>query len=154
MQIQPEQETKQLFGDSTIMDSYSKTTNITLSVTNSVLSLEGFKVLVGGDITKTGSDKTEVVTYSFAKKNSTPKYFKLEGKWNYPSNDGTIEDGHVVFYKCKLSEAPSLTINDASGDYGDCSFSANAVPLNSNGKWYDMILNATAKEIGASDVGV
>ena len=53
-----------------------------------------------------------------------------------------------MLYKCRLSEAPDFTINDSSGDFGDCSFSGVAMPTNSDGKWMDMTLNATAAAIG------
>ena len=92
---------------------------------------------------------TEKVTYSMTGASATPGYFKIEGKWNYPSTDGTVKDAHVILYKCRVSEPPDFTINDSSGDFGDCSFTAVAVPTNKDGKWWDMVLQAKATEIGA-----
>ena len=144
LQISPEMVTKTLYGDSTIMDNYSRTTSI-----NSVISLSGLEVIIGGKVTKSGDNLTEKVTYSMTDASATPGYFKIEGKWNYPSTDGTVKDAHVILYKCRVSEPPDFTINDSSGDFGDCSFTAVAVPTNKDGKWWDMVLQAKATEIGA-----
>ena len=149
LQISPEMVTKTLYGDSTIMDNYSRTTSINITVTNSVISLSGLEVIIGGKVTKSGEALTEKVTYSMTGASATPGYFKIEGKWNYPSTDGTVKDAHVVLYKCRVSEPPDFTINDSSGDFGDCSFTAVAVPTNKDGKWWDMVLQAKATEIGA-----
>ena len=118
-------------------------------VTNSVISYSGLKCILGGNVSTDGTEATEKVTYSITAANATPGYFKLEGKWDYASTDGTVKDAHVVLYKCRLSEAPDFTINDSSGDFGDCSFTGVAMPTNGEGKWMDMTLNATASAIGA-----
>ena len=151
LQISPEMETKNLQGDSIIMDTYSRITGINFTVTNSVLSFSGLEVIMGGKVTRSGTDLTEKVTYSMTADAATPPYFKIEGKWNYPSTDGTVADAHVTLYKCRMTEAPDFDINDASGDFGECSFTGSAVPTNYSGKWWDMILNATAEEIGAGE---
>lgn len=147
LQISPEMVTKTLYGDSTIMDNYSRTTSINFTVTNSVISLSGLEVIIGGTVTKTGTNLTEKVTYSMTKESATPGYFKIEGKWDYPSTDGTVKDAHVVLYKCRVSEPPDFTINDSSGDFGDCAFTGIAVPTNHTGKWWDMTLQAQATPI-------
>lgn len=147
LQVTPQMESKTLYGDSTVMDTYSRTTSIQFTVTNSVVSFDGLKVVVGGSITKDGTEGTEAITYSMLAENATPGYFKLEGKWDYASTDNTVKDAHCILYKCRITEAPDFTINDTSGDFGDCSFTGTAVPTNADGKWWDMVLNATAKEI-------
>lgn len=151
LQVSPEMVTKNLMGDSITMDTYSRTTGINFTATNSVLSFSGLKVVLGGKVTTAGSEATETVTYSMTAETATPPYFKLEGKWDYASTDGTVADAHIVMHKCRISEAPDFTINDASGDFGECSFSGVAVPTRKDGKWMDMVLNATAKEIGAGE---
>lgn len=154
LQISPEMVTKNLMGDSTIMDTYSRITSVNFTVTNSVLSFGGLEVMLGGKITKTGEGDAEKVTYSMTKETATPKYFLLEGKWDYPSTDGTVGDGHVVLYKCRVSEAPDFTINDSSGDFGECTFSGVALPTNFSGKWWDSTLAAKATAIGeAPEIG-
>lgn len=149
LQVSPEMVSKTLYGDSTVMDNYARTTSINFTVTNSVISYSGLECILGGNVSTEGLDDTEKVTYSITAANATPGYFKLEGKWDYASTDGTVKDAHVVLYKCRLSEAPDFTINDSSGDFGDCSFSGVAMPTNSDGKWMDMTLNATAAVIGS-----
>lgn len=147
LQVSPEMVTKTLYGDSTIMDNYSRTTSINFTATNSVISLSGLEVIIGGKVTKTGTGLTEKVTYSMTKEAATPGYFKLEGKWDYPSTDGTVQAAHVILHKCRVSEPPDFTINDSSGDFGDCSFTGIAVPTNFTGKWWDMVLEAQATPI-------
>ena len=147
LQISPEMVTKDLMGDSTIMDTYSRITSVNFTVTNSVLSFGGLQVMLGGTIEKQGSGDAEKVTYSMTKETATPKYFLLEGKWDYPSTDGTIGDGHVVLYKCRINDAPDFTINDSSGDFGECSFGGVALPTNHSGKWWDTVLAAKASNI-------
>lgn len=144
-QVSPELENKILYGDSTIMDSYSRTTSINFTVTNSVVSLSGLEVIMGGQITRAGADGVETVIYELTAKNATPPYFKIEGKWDYAGE--TIGDAHIVLYKCRVSEPPDFTINDSSGDFGDCSFTGTAMPTRKSGHWWQLILNKEEKEI-------
>lgn len=147
LKVTPKMESKTLYGDSTIMDTYSRTTSVDFTASNSVVSFDGLKVLMGGNVEKTGESGTEKITYSMSAANATPGYFKIEGKWDYASTDNTVKDAHVVLYKCRVTEAPEFTINDTSGDFGNCEFTGTAVPTNADGKWWDMTLNATATEI-------
>lgn len=147
LQVTPQMESKTLYGDSTIMDTYSRTTSINFTASNSVVSFDGLKVLMGGNVTKSGTEGNEKITYSMSAANATPGYFKIEGKWDYASTDNTVKDAHVVLYKCRITEAPEFTINDTSGDFGNCEFTGTAVPTNADGKWWDMTLNASATEI-------
>ena len=78
----------------------------------------------------------------------TPKGFnfhKSEGKWDYAGE--TIGDAHIVLYKCRVSEPPDFTVNDSSGDFGDCSFTGTAMPTRKSGHWWQLILNKEEKEI-------
>ena len=144
-QVSPELENKILYGDSTIMDSYSRTTSINFTVTNSVVSLSGLEVIMGGQITRAGADEAETVIYELTAKNATPPYFKIEGKWDYVGE--AIGDAHIVLYKCRVSEPPDFTVNDSSGDFGDCSFTGTAMPTRKSGHWWQLILNKEEKEI-------
>ena len=148
-QVSPELENKILYGDSTIMDSYSRTTSINFTVTNSVVSLSGLEVIMGGQITRAGADKAETVIYELTAKNATPPYFKIEGKWDYAGE--TIGDAHIVLHKCRLSEPPDFTVNDSSGDFGDCSFTGTAMPTRKSGHWWQLILNKEEKDIETYD---
>lgn len=147
LKVSPKMESKTLYGDSTIMDTYSRTTSVDFTASNSVVSFEGLKVLMGGNVAKSGESGNEKITYSMSAANATPGYFKIEGKWDYASTDNTVKDAHVVLYKCRVTEAPEFTINDTSGDFGNCEFTGTAVPTNADGKWWDMTLNASATEI-------
>lgn len=145
LQISPELDSKELYGDSQLMDSYARTTSLSVTVTNAVVSLSGLEVILGGKISSEGAGEEEKVLYTFKSENATPPYFKIEGKWDYVGE--TIGDAHIVIYKCKISEAPEFTINDSSGDFGECSFTAAAMPTRKDGKWWEMVLNKTAKPI-------
>lgn len=148
-QVSPELENKTLYGDSTIMDSYSRTTSINFTVTNSVVSLAGLEVIMGGQILTTGAAAAETVTYELTAKNATPPYFKIEGKWDYVGEN--IGDAHIVLHKCRLSEPPDFTVNDSSGDFGDCSFTGTAMPTRKSGHWWQLILNKEEKDIETYD---
>ena len=100
---------------------------------------------MGGQITRAGADEAETVIYELTAKNATPPYFKIEGKWDYAGE--TIGDAHIVLYKCRVSEPPDFTVNDSSGDFGDCSFTGTAMPTRKSGHWWQLILNKEEKEI-------
>lgn len=143
--VAPKTESKKLYGDSELKDLYTKTTEIELDVEMSFYSLDAMKVIMGGTLTDAGTTPNQTSTYSLKATNSAPPYFKIEGKWNY-AGDG-IGDAHVVLYKCKVTDPPSLELNDASGAFGTAKFKAVALPCASNGNWFDVKVNETAAVI-------
>ena len=52
-----------------------------------------------------------------------------------------------------MTEAPDFDINDASGDFGECSFTGSAVPTNHSGKWWDMVLMLLRRLVRGVDSG-
>ncbi|BCJ86451.1 major tail protein [Effusibacillus dendaii] len=143
--LSPKADMKKLYGDSALLDVYQKTTEVELDIECSLLSLDALKVMMGGTVTDAGTTPSQTTTYSLQATNSTPPYFKLEGQWTY-AGDG-IGDGHVVLYKCKVTDPPQIDLNDASGNYGTVKFKAIALPATSNGKWFDLVLNETKTAI-------
>lgn len=143
--VSPKAETKKLYGDSKLLDVYQKTTEVELDVECAELSLDAIKVLLGGTVTTSGTTPNETVTYSLKAENSTPPYFKLEGQWLY-AGDG-IGDVHIVLYKCKVTDPPQVEVNDASGNFGTVKFKAIAIPADSNGSWYEIVLNESKTAI-------
>ena len=141
--VAPKTETKKLYGDSELKDVYTKTTEIELDVEASFMSLDALKVILGGTVVDALVTPNQTTTYSLKATNSTPPFFKLEGKWNYTGvADGA--DAHVILYKCRVTDPPSFDINDASGAFGTMKFKAVAFPCASNGNWFDIKVNETA----------
>jgi hypothetical protein len=144
VQVSPKTESKKLNGDSQLLDIYQKTTEIELDVEFAILNLDALVVLMGGSVETTGTDITEVLTYALTVDDATPPYFKIEGQWTYA---GDAADAHMILYKCKVTDAPALEVNDASGNFGTTKFKAIALPCTSNGDWYKLVLNATKTDI-------
>lgn len=143
--ISPKSEMKKLYGDSELKDIYSRVTEIEIDGECTVLSLDALKIMLGGTVTASGTTPNQKQTFALTSATATLPFFKLEGKWTY-AGEG-LGDAHVVLYKCKVSEAPAIEINDASGNFGTIKFKAVALPATANGAWYDLILNETAAAI-------
>lgn len=135
LQITPQIETKTLYGDSVVKDVYSRVTSAEIQLENSLMSVEALAVMQGGKVTKDGEPGSEVKHYTFTKDNATPPYFKIEGDWYYAGSG--IAVAKVVIYKVKCTQAPDITINDSSGDFGSLTATCSAVSCDSNGKWID-----------------
>ena len=56
LQVSPEMVSKTLYGDSTVMDNYARTTSINFTVPNSVISYSGLKCILGGNVSTEGTD--------------------------------------------------------------------------------------------------
>lgn len=145
--LSPKADSKQLRGDSILVDVYTKITEVELDVECSMFNLDALPVLMGGTVVDSGTTPAQKTTFSLAATNTTPGYFKIEGQWTYV-NIGT-GDAHVILYKCKITDAPSFEINDASGNFGTLKFKGLALPTIYNGNWYDLVLNETKTAIGA-----
>lgn len=147
--VAPKTETKKLYGDSELKDVYTKTTEVELDVEASFMSLDALKAVMGGTLVDSGVTPNQKTVFSLKSSNSTPPYFKIEGKWNYTGvADGA--DAHVILYKCKVTDPPTFELNDASGSFGTMKFKAVAFPCASNGTWFDVIVNETAAVISAT----
>ncbi|AEG14699.1 phage major tail protein, phi13 family [Desulfofundulus kuznetsovii DSM 6115] len=142
--IAPKVENKKLQGDSKLLDIYSKVTEVELDIEFAELSLDAMKVLVGGEVTTSGTTPNQVTTYSLKPDTATAPYFKLEGRWLY-AGDG-IGDAVVRFYKCKVSDI-SFEINDASGNFGTVRAKAFAIPCESNNAWFDIDVRESAQPL-------
>jgi hypothetical protein len=143
--VTPKVETKKLPGDSVLKDIYQKVTEVELDIECSIFSLDVYKLAMGGTISETGTTPNQKTTYSLNENSASPGYFKIEGQWTY-AGEG-IGDAHVVIYKCKATEPPALEVSDASGDFGKMKIKAIGIPADSNGSWYDVVLNETKTDI-------
>lgn len=144
--VAPKVETKELKGDSKLLDTYTRTIQIDLDVEAALMSFDALAVLLGGSTSATGSTPNQVTTYKLLATNATPPFFKLEGQWLY-AGEG-LADAHIILYKCKVTDPPSFEINDASGAFGGVKFKAVALPVSaSSGSWMDIVLNETKADI-------
>lgn len=148
--VAPKTETKKLYGDSELKDVYTKTTEIELDVEASFIGLDALKVILGGTVTDAGTTPNQTTVYSLLGSNSTPPYFKIEGKWNY-TGVADAADAHVILYKCKVTDPPTFDINDSSGAFGTMKFKAIAFPCLANSLgWFDIKVNETAAAIAST----
>lgn len=130
---------KELRGDESILDQYSKLESIDWSFENSIMSLDVLAVLIGGTVTANGVTPNQSQTYKLNKADK-PKYFKLEGKSDYTD----MGDAHVVLYKCKASKAEYSFVGE---DYAKVSASGKAIGTKYNGDIKDLVFNETAVDI-------
>lgn len=139
--ISPKTETKKLHGDSKLLDVYQKTVEIELDVEHAMFSLDAFKILVGGDITETGTaPNITKSTLALKAEKATAPYFKLAGKWAYAGDGNT--NASVTLWKCKVTDPPSLELNDANGNFGTVKFKAICLPCDANGAWFDITVDS------------
>jgi hypothetical protein len=143
--ISPKTETKKLHGDSLLLDVYMRTLEIEVDFEFSELSLDVYNVLSGAAYISSGTTPNIVTTWTMTSANVTPSYFKIEGQWTYTGNTGG--DAHVVLYKVKASDLPPVEINDSSGNFGVQKCKGIAIPCQSNGSWFNIIINQTKTPI-------
>lgn len=130
---------KELRGDESVLDNYSKLDYIDWSFENSEISLDALAILLGGAVTASGVTPNRSQTYKLNKADK-PKYFKLEGKSDYTD----MGDAHVVLYKCKASKAEYSFVGE---DYAKVSASGKAIGTKYNGDIKDLVFNETAVDI-------
>lgn len=145
LKVSPKFIEKELKGDESVIDAYSKLEKIEWSIEHGVISLAALAIMIGGEVNLTGVTPNQVQTYSLNEAD-LPDYFKLEGKTDYTD----IGDAHFVLYKCKCS---SLDYTLKGEDYATISASGKAIKTRYNGKIKDILFNETATDIvtGAAD---
>jgi hypothetical protein len=136
LKITPSFVEKELRGDESILDQYSKLDFIDWAFENSMLSLDALAILIGGDVTSSGETPNQTQTYKL-NKSDKPGYFKLEGKSDYTD----VGDVHVVLYKCKANKVEYSFVGE---DYAKVSAGGRAIPTKYNGDIKDLVFNETA----------
>lgn len=131
--------TKELKGDETVLDNYTKLDSISFTWTNSKMSLTALAIMLGGNVAASGSAGTAVQTYSLTG-NDVPQFFKLEGQSLYTD----AGDMHVILYKCKVNKVDYELKGE---EYAIVSVAGTAIPLVSNKKLKDVIINEKATAI-------
>ena len=132
---------KQLPGDESILDIYSRLDKVEWSIEYGIISLDALAVFIGGKVTAAGETPAQTQTYKLNQKD-LPGYFKMEAKTDYAD----VDDVHFMFYKCKCT---SFEYTLEGEEYATISASGNAIPTRNNGDVLDIVFNETAQEIGS-----
>lgn len=130
---------KGLKGDGKILDYFIQLDTIGFSFDNAKVDLEVLAILEGGSLET--SEDGEKHTYTVST-DSTPKYFKLEGKTNYTG--GEAGDFHFTLFKCR---ANSVVVEYKTQDYAIVSVVGIAIPTTNDGKIKEYVINKTATAI-------
>ena len=132
---------KGLKGDGKILDYFIQLDTIGFSFDSAKMDLDALAILEGGTLTTSGTSPDEVHTYSVSA-DSTPKYFKLEGKADYTG--GAAGDFHFTLFKCR---ANSVSVEYKTQDYAIVSATGIAIPTTNDGKIKEYQVNETAAAI-------
>ena len=131
-------EEKSLTGDEKVLEISNKIKSVSFNIEYAKLSLEVLAQLTGGSFTKSGTDDTEVGTFSFGG-GHLPNYFQLKAQILDTSNDGG--DVHFCIYKAKATAIP------LNGVYTEHEFGEEG---NKQTKLIDIEIHAKAKELSAT----
>ena len=139
LRITPKFIEKELKGDETILDVYSKLVSIDWSFEGAKMSLAALAVIMGGAVESGGITPEATQTYSL---NTTdrPSFFKLEGQSTY-TDAGDI---HVVLHKCKANKCDYELKGE---DYATVTASGKAIGTVKDSKIKDIIVNETVTPI-------
>lgn len=132
---------KGLKGDGKILDYYIQLDTIGFSFDSAKVDLDVLAVLEGGTVSTSGTTPNEIHTYTVGA-DSTPNYFKLEGKTNYTG--GEAGDFHFTLFKCR---ANSVVVEYRTQDYAVVSVVGIAIPTTNNGNIKEYKMNETAATI-------
>ena len=132
---------KPLMQDEEVDGYYQKLQSIYWSFSNAKVSLDVLNILEGGTLSSTGTTPNQKHTFTLSD-TSEPKYFKLQGKINYSTEE--IGDFHLVLYKCK---SLSVQVGYRVKNYAIVSASGIAIPTINNKKIRDYVVNETAVAI-------
>ncbi|MFE0329073.1 phage tail protein [Streptomyces sp. NPDC058960] len=138
-------EVKTLRGDNGKLATNATISNIQVQVTHAKVSLDVLAAIVGGTVTDSGTTPAQKTAWDLTKDTATFPPFKLEGVTPANGVDLIGGDYHTVLHKLTLSSFPDLGF--AEEDFRIASFTADADPLLSNGKWISAVINETAVAI-------
>lgn len=135
-----------LRGDNSLLDSFSVLENVEVSMEWAKVSIDAQAIMLGGTATDGGTTPNETATFARLRTDRL-KYFKLEAKTPADGVDPVGGDAHLIFHKCILSGFPESGL--AEEDFQTQSVSIMSVPLISNDKWWDVVINETAAALSA-----
>lgn len=141
LQFTPKFKSSELRGDGRLLDIWSQIESAEFSFQHGKVSLNALAILMGGNVTLSGSTPNQVQRYR-ATGADAAQYFKLEGQAVYTD----VGDTHVVLYKCKVNgDGPSFTMNDS--EFATVQASGICIPRMSDDVLYDLLLNETPTDI-------
>jgi len=130
------QDSEELRGDDVTIASHGNAPTVTWSLEAGGISLDAYKVLVGGTLTTSGVSPASKKTLNKKGTDQRP-YFKIEGQ--IISDSGG--DVHAVIYKAKAT-------GDVGGDFQEGQFYLTDCDgtgyTDANGNLYDLVHNETA----------
>lgn len=144
-EISGDVEVKQLRGDNVKLATNATITNIQVQVSHAKMSLDVLMAIVGGTVTDSGTTPAQKSLWDLTADTATLPPFKLEGVTPPNGVDIVGGDVHVILHKLTLSAFPDLGFSEE--DFRIASFTADADPLLSNGKWISTVINETAAAI-------
>lgn len=144
-EISGDVEVKALRGDNVKLATNATITNIQVAVSHAKMSLDVLMAIIGGTITDSGTTPAQKSLWDLTADTATLPPFKLEGVTPPNGIDIVGGDVHVVLHKLTLSAFPDLGFSEE--DCRIASFTADADPLLSNGKWISIPINETATAI-------
>ncbi|MGD1220003.1 phage tail protein [Streptomyces krungchingensis] len=144
-EISGDVEVKKLRGDNAQLATNAAITNIQVAISHAKMSLDVLAAIVGGTVTDSGTTPAQKTSWDLTAATATLPPFKLEGVTPPNGIDIVGGDVHVIMHKLTLSAFPDLGF--AEEDYRIASFTADADPLLSNGKWIGTVINETAVPI-------
>jgi hypothetical protein len=136
-------DTKTLRGDQVLLDSDTVLTDITVAFEYAKLNEDLLPVWVGGAVADSGTTPNQKAEWSLLGTDTLFPSWKFEAQ--VVSVDTPGGDMHLILWKCKLSDFPS--IGTAEDDYQTFSTAGIASPRLSDNKWINLPLNETAVAI-------
>lgn len=131
---------EELRGDDKVIAIRGKGPAVEWELEEGGISLDAYKILVGGAIVDTGTTPNQKRTYTKLATDARP-YFKVEGRAISDSGG----DFHVVLYKCRVDGDVEGAMND--GEFWITKASGKAVGASTDSKIYEFIQNETAAAI-------
>ena len=77
----------------------------------SKVSILAQEAIIGGDLTNTGITPSQVMTYKFGGSGAVLPYFRMQAK-SPRLSDSDIADEHTLWYKCKVTDISSTSLED------------------------------------------
>jgi hypothetical protein len=108
-------------GDEMTLDTEDVIDYYKITWENAELPLDLIAALHGGEVSSTGADSAEVLSYVYAGNTAVTSYFKFSALAKRGSND--TKDVMVEFYKVK----GTLSFDLSSGAFSKCSFTGTAI---------------------------
>lgn len=114
---------KELFGDETIRDIYTKCKKVTWTVDYGELDLDLQAAIMGGTVVTSGTGATEKARFGYSL-GTNDKYFQLGFQVKYTDQLGLVKNLHIYIMKCKIN-ANSFTAS--SEEYGTLKFGGSGI---------------------------